>query len=405
MPQADSVARFVPYRASAYLCMAVIIALSPAIHGVAKLLMALFCCAWPLWVVWRGGASVLRLQLFEAVLTGGLFLLFATPLFPTLAMIALILISNAALGGPQLAAYAGLALSLGGGFGAGIAWLSGLPADLPSGYLPVAVPPTFSDALSGLLVIAYALVIACVAQTRVVRVSGLRRDITAMNERYQRYLPQGLIERVTTNPAARCQLERRWLSIAFIDLVAFSQMLESLSAEESVVVLNDTITAFSNAAVAQQAQVVKLLGDGVLLGFDGSEDRHDALARAIISCTMVRSDVQTSAQHWQQTGLPVTVELRAGIASGYCSIGDWGGADKLDFNVIGVAVNRASRLKEAASPGATLICRRSIGLAEVAFEVEPLGELHLKGLGLEPVWRVVDRDRASGKVPAASARK
>ena len=62
---------------------------------------------------------------------------------------------------------------------------------------------------------------------------------------------------------------------------------------------------------------------------------------------------------WLSRGLPGSARVKTGVASGYCSLGDWGGGGRLEYTVIGHPVNLASRLQGLAGTGELLLCERT----------------------------------------------
>src|SRR5690606_37314905 len=107
------------------------------------------------------------------------------------------------------------------------------------------------------------------------------------------------------------------------------------------------------AAEAGGGEVSKLLGDGVLVVFGLREpaERRDLVEAALTFCGELPALLAELAGRWRRRGEPVALQVRAGIASGFCTLGDRGGADRLDFTLIGPPVNLASRLQSHAGPG------------------------------------------------------
>jgi adenylate cyclase len=68
-----------------------------------------------------------------------------------------------------------------------------------------------------------------------------------------------------------------------------------------------------------------------------------------------------------------------GIAQGYATLGMIGFEGRVDYGAIGPVANLASRLCDEARPGQILISQRVYSTVEESAEVEPLGELNLKG--------------------------
>jgi adenylate cyclase len=124
---------------------------------------------------------------------------------------------------------------------------------------------------------------------------------------------------------------------------------------------------------------------------------------------------------WRGRGLEQTFELRMGITTGYCTVGNFGSEDRLDYTVIGHAVNLAARLQQSAERGAILVDSETRSLVESAVRTEKRDAIQYKGFshpiqvyavtGLhsdqEPQGRVIavnrtglqlliDRDKLSG---------
>ena len=85
---------------------------------------------------------------------------------------------------------------------------------------------------------------------------------------------------------------------------------------------------------------------------------------------------------WRKQGFDLG--FGAGIAQGYATIGAVGFEGRLDYGAIGTVTNLAARLCSAARPGQILVSQRVCSAVEEFAELEPVGELQLKGF-LKPV--------------------
>jgi class 3 adenylate cyclase len=85
---------------------------------------------------------------------------------------------------------------------------------------------------------------------------------------------------------------------------------------------------------------------------------------------------------WRKHGYQL--DFGVGIALGYATLGKIGFEGRFDYGAIGSVTNLASRLCDEAKPGQILISRRVLATVEELVEVEPVGELCLKGF-LKPV--------------------
>ncbi|MEE2782032.1 MAG: adenylate/guanylate cyclase domain-containing protein [Pseudomonadota bacterium] len=196
----------------------------------------------------------------------------------------------------------------------------------------------------------------------------------------RRYLPEGFDPEVTH--------VRQWLTIAFIDLGGFTRAVNLLSPELMREVLNDFLGEVTKKLSAGGGSVNKFVGDGVLCAFapTAPEQRSATAVSAVLIVKELFSWIDGFNTCWQQRGCTVRFSLTAGIASGYCSVGQWGAGDRLDYTVIGVPVNLAYRLQEDTA-GPMLIDAATAEL--IGDTVASSGEtLKLKGLGQTLSYRL-----------------
>ena len=191
------------------------------------------------------------------------------------------------------------------------------------------------------------------------------------NHRLARYLPQGLMPMISEAPETLRPPRERFVTVAFLDVVGFAELVAAHGTAEVADVLNDFMATVSRITDHHGGVVGKFLGDGVLVYFSEPEPPFDPTgartpdspaadrARAAAAAARMTLDLGPAMEDlgraWCARGLIMQLKARAGIASGYCALGDWGGAARLDYTLIGTPVNLASRLQEAALPGATLL--------------------------------------------------
>ena len=90
--------------------------------------------------------------------------------------------------------------------------------------------------------------------------------------------------------------------------------------------------------------------------------------------------------------LPHPLQVRMGINTGYCTVGNFGSEDRLDYTLIGGQVNLASRLESNARPDEILISYQTFVLVKDIIACKEEGELQVKGIAY-PVqtYQVIDR--------------
>jgi class 3 adenylate cyclase len=120
----------------------------------------------------------------------------------------------------------------------------------------------------------------------------------------------------------------------------------------------------------------------------------DPVHRALRMTVAMRDGMEGLAEQWRERGH----ELHAGmgIALGQATIGAIGFEGRWDYGAIGTVTNLAARLCGEARPGQILISRRLYGALETLVDVEPVGELALKGFAKPVTAFNVLRARATG---------
>lgn len=362
---------------------------------------AAFCAVWP-WLTDRirahgpaapdGGVFEMVLYAAECAVVALVFAWLSLPLLPAFAVVLCLLAGAVALAGWRLLVAA--AAALGAGSGAGVALTPHV--DLTSSAA--------ADGVSLALILGFTLALAHLSFRQAQRLHGHRQalaqrsaELQRLNDRMQRYLPPSLCARLAQAPEALCRWERRWLTVVFLDLVGFTELAETLQAEPLARILDEYLAAMVEAAERHGGEVSKLLGDGVLVVFDtaGNGDRRRCVTAALAFCSGMPEQLATLAARWRERGEPIALQTRAGVASGYCTLGDRGGAGRLDFTLVGSPVNLASRLQTRAGVGGVLLDTASAALAEGAWGLQPGRRQYIKGFGPIMVYRMDGSDTPS----------
>ena len=179
------------------------------------------------------------------------------------------------------------------------------------------------------------------AQTH--RVLRWRSQALEQRRLLQRYLPDGILARGGGEKTV-------WMSVVFVDLVGFSTFAEQKPAESIRLILNDYFDAVAESVDNHGGMVSKFLGDGVLSLFvaDADDGRVQCATSAIDVVREIEWRMQRLGEHWCRQGECLELKTSAGIASGYCTLADWGTGRRLDYTAIGPPVNLASRLQDIA---------------------------------------------------------
>ncbi|CCM76434.1 adenylate/guanylate cyclase domain-containing protein [Rhizobium mesoamericanum] len=156
------------------------------------------------------------------------------------------------------------------------------------------------------------------------------------------YLGQDAANQVLHGKITRGQSDRISAALWFSDLANFTHISDTIDPEEIIPMLNDYADAVISSVQEAGGEVLKLMGDGTLAIFKGrrpSEACSAAMyARSLLDMRLLDLNAQRRIE-----GRPVT-DVYLGLHLGEVFYGNIGSEDRLDFTVIGPAVNEVSRI-------------------------------------------------------------
>lgn len=187
--------------------------------------------------------------------------------------------------------------------------------------------------------------------------------------------------------------ERKKLTVFFSDIAGFTETTDKLESEDLTKLLNHYLTEMSRIALEYGATIDKYVGDAIVIFFGDPETRgvkEDALACVKMAIAMRKRMLELGGI-WRDSGLENPLQIRIGINTGYCTVGNFGSEDRLDYTIIGGGVNLASRLESAATPGEILVSYETFAQVKDQIKCEEHGEINVKGIAY-PVatFQVVD---------------
>jgi len=215
-----------------------------------------------------------------------------------------------------------------------------------------------------------------------------------LSNQIAKYLSPQIYESIFTGKReVKVASHRRKLSVFFSDIAGFTETAEQLESEDLTKLLNHYLTEMSEIALAHGATIDKYVGDAIVIFFGDPETSgvtEDALACVKMAVAM-RQRMTELQGIWRDSGIANPLQCRIGINTGFCTVGNFGSEDRLDYTIIGSGVNLASRLESAASPGEILIAYETYALVKDQIHCDGLGEITVKGIS-HPIatYQVVD---------------
>ena len=158
----------------------------------------------------------------------------------------------------------------------------------------------------------------------------------------QTYLGRDAGRRVLEGRIGRGITDQIEAVLWFSDLRSYTRISDTADAGELIPLLNDYAGAIISAIYDEGGDVLKLIGDGVLAIFT-VEDRTRACESALAAAIATREGVAAVNRARAGAGLPTT-DMYLALHIGEVFYGNIGSEDRLDFTVIGPAVNEVSRI-------------------------------------------------------------
>jgi adenylate cyclase len=187
---------------------------------------------------------------------------------------------------------------------------------------------------------------------------------------------------VSSGEETLLESHRREITVVFCDLRGFTAFSETSEPEEVMGVLGEFYRAMGEEIFRFEGTLDRFAGDGLMVFFNDPLPCPDPAARAVRMAVGMRQRVRDLARVWQKRGHQL--DLGVGVAQGYATLGRIGFEGRFDYGAIGTVTNLASRLCDAAQPGQILVSQRIYAAVEDLVEVEPLGDMPVKGF-LKPV--------------------
>ncbi|MBI3273364.1 MAG: hypothetical protein HYZ53_30550 [Planctomycetes bacterium] len=214
---------------------------------------------------------------------------------------------------------------------------------------------------------------------------------------FQKYVPQDLVRLLmASHREAALGGERRRVTTFFSDIVGFTGISERMAPEAVVEHLREYLGALNGAILAGKGTVDKFIGDSIMAfwGAPAVNPRHALEAcRAALTCQ--RELVRLNA-NWASAGKP-EMHTRMGVNTGEVVVGNVGSDTRMNYTVIGDAVNLASRLEalnkyygtkillgeETRAEAAEALVLRPIDWVSVKGRAQPVAIYELLGLSGE----------------------
>lgn len=212
--------------------------------------------------------------------------------------------------------------------------------------------------------------------------SELGREVKsnqALETLLQRFVASDVADQlVAGNQRLMLEGTRVEASVLFVDIVDFTSTAESMDPEDVALMLNRYLEIFASCARLHRGTVNKFIGDAAMIVFgvpcQDKQHRENAMA-----CAQAIQETARQINLKRNAMAESPIELRVGINSGQMYAGTLGSEHRMEFTVVGDAVNLASRLCNACTPGEVLLSSQVYRTGMSNIKVETQGQLLVKG--------------------------
>ncbi|HEY8027511.1 MAG TPA: adenylate/guanylate cyclase domain-containing protein [Burkholderiaceae bacterium] len=183
------------------------------------------------------------------------------------------------------------------------------------------------------------------------------------------------------------QTKRKKLTIFFSDIKDFTALTEKLQPEEITALINEYFTEMSSIALRHGGTIDKFVGDAILVFFgDPDSDGDVADAKACLNMAIeMQHRLSVLNVKWRQQGVEEPFRVRMGINTGFCNVGNFGSADRMDYTILGAEANLAARLQSIAHAGGIVVSYETYALVRDMVAAHALPPTTMKGISREIV--------------------
>ncbi len=199
--------------------------------------------------------------------------------------------------------------------------------------------------------------------------------------RLAKYLSPQVYKSIFKEEEASTTHKRKNLTVFFSDIVNFTDLSDTLEPEKLAQIINNYLSEMTTIALECGGTIDKFIGDAVMVFFGDPEslgEEEDAL-NCIEMALRMKARVEELREYWERNGVKGGLDIRVGIATGHCTVGNFGSNQRMDYTALGGPVNISARLESKAPKNEILISDATHNLIKGKVETNYFDEIKLKG--------------------------
>jgi adenylate cyclase len=193
-----------------------------------------------------------------------------------------------------------------------------------------------------------------------------------------RYFPRSLAERIAAEGKTELAPGHKELTMLFADIAGFTKWSSDKEPETVHAFLTDYLENMAGILFENGGTVDKFMGDGLLAFFGDPLEQKDHASRCLRAAIAMQKRVAALGEKWGPK-IGINLRIRIGINSGKVIVGNLGTKTRIEYTVIGSAVNLAQRMESGAPIGGILVAGPARALAGDEFSFSEKREVTVKG--------------------------
>jgi len=198
------------------------------------------------------------------------------------------------------------------------------------------------------------------------------KNLHALSIKLSKYLSPQLYNSIFSGEKdVKIETSRKELSICFSDIVGFTAKTENMDEQQLSLWLNNYLNDMAEIALRYEGTLDKFIGDSVMVFFGDPQTlgrQKDAL-----KCVLMALEMRERAKY-------LNIDIRIGIHTGKCTVGNFGSDNRMDYTIVGGSVNLASRLESNSEPNQILISETTYHLVKDFVNCEARNPIRVKGI-------------------------
>lgn len=229
---------------------------------------------------------------------------------------------------------------------------------------------------------------------RTTELASKNKQLEAISKKLAKYLSPQIYEQIFQGKwDVRLKTKRKKLTIFFSDIKDFTEITDHMEPEALAELLNSYLNEMAEVALQFGGTIDKFIGDAVMVFFGDPKSngtKQDALNCVLMALEMRKRMVELRGK-WLSEGFTTPLQIRIGINTGYCSVGNFGSDNRIDYTIVGGQVNLASRLESNAKHNNILISYSTYVLVKDKVTCIQIDDVKAKGIE-QPIrtYQVVD---------------